>query len=133
MALHLFPIALGYIVASLALVTEHIVLWEQPWRIEAPWNYVMGVLTILLGYGVWALALGTPIPPDEAWVAAALIASSGKWIVAAYWLRGRAQRKVDEARANGQRQGEIVGGAKGLIADLLEGDADGTHHSRRHN
>lgn len=124
------PIAFGYIVASLGLIAEHVALWRQPWRLDAPWNYIIGVLTILCGCGVWAMAVRGPIQPDEAWIAFALIAAgSGAWVALAYYVRDRQAR----ARNAAIRRGEVVGGARGLISELLEGDADATHDPRRHN
>src|SRR6185369_5240235 len=100
------PIALGYIVASLGLIAEHIALWRQPWRLDAPWNYIIGVLTILAGCGVWASAVQGHIAPDEALIAFAIIAvGSGAWIALAYYIRDRQER----GKLAAQRRGEVVG------------------------
>ncbi len=84
-------VALGWLVASLALALEHIGLWEQPWRLSEPINYIVGVLTILGGCAVWAwrqAQTGT-IDPWLALIAFGMITTSGGWVIVGYWVRGR--------------------------------------------
>ena len=129
MVIQWFPILLGWLIASLGLIAEHVALWRQPWRLDAPWNYVIGVLTILCGCAMWAGTVQGHIAPDEAWVAYAIISvGSGAWIALAYYIRGRLERGQKQA----QKRGEVVGSARGMIAEL-ENTHDGTHDSRRHN
>lgn len=114
-------VALGWLVASLALIAEHLALWDQPWRLSEPVNYIVGVLTILGGCAVWAWrqAQSGPIDPWLALIAFGLIAvGSGGWIVLAYGLRGRLTLiRARETRVQ-QRKAEIVGALDDTLDDL---------------
>lgn len=127
MVIQWFPILLGWLVASLGLIAEHIALWGQPWRLEVPWSYIVGVLTITAGCAVWAAAHTGGPSADEAFIAFCAIAwGSGGWIALAYYIRGRMER----AKKAAEKRGEVVGSARGMIAEL---ERDGTHDPSRHN
>lgn len=91
--MQLLPILQGWIVASALLIAEHIALWEQPWRLEAPWNYVVGLGTVLLGCLVWAVTARGPVAPLDAWGSFVLVSTSGGWITLGYYVRGRQGRR----------------------------------------
>lgn len=83
-------VTLGWLVSSLALVLEHVYCWNQPWRLSEPWNYAVGVLTILGGCAVWAWRQSGTVEPWLACIAFSIIAvGSGAWVVLAYAIRGR--------------------------------------------
>jgi hypothetical protein len=120
--MHFEPIAIGYIVAAVALVAEHVLLWPMSWRIERPWTYVMGVLTLLFGCFVWARIVRRPVDPMDALTAFALICTSGKWVIAAYWFRDRDAKRKQAA--------ELTGKAIALAQDLIGGQDATTRSSR---
>lgn len=109
------PIILGWIVSSVLLGIQHVLLWKRPWKIDPPWNYVLGVGTILAGCGVWAITLGSVlVRPADAVGAFALISSSGLWVIFGYWLRARLARKHQagkKARAGLALTQEIIDAA----------------------
>ena len=114
-------VALGWLIASMALVLEHISLWHQPWRLAEPFNYIVGVLTILAGCAVWAWrqAQTGDINPWLALIAFGIIAiGSGGWIMLAYWLRGRlALTKARDAHVS-DRKRAIAGALDDTLDDL---------------
>jgi len=121
MNLYMGNVALGWIVASLALGIEHVLLWEQPWRLLEPWNYAAGVLTILAGCAVWAWrqAQSGPIDPWLALIAFSIIAvGSGFWIVVAYAARGRLTLKRARDKNISQRKADIAGALDDTLDDL---------------
>jgi len=120
MNLYIGNVALGWLVASLALIAEHIALWEMPWRLSEPANYVVGMLTVLGGCAVWAWrqAQAEPIDPWLAVIAFGIIASSGGWIVLAYGLRGRLTLKRARDKAISQRKSDIAGALDDTLDDL---------------
>jgi len=113
-------VALGWLVASLALIAEHMALWELPWRLSEPANYVIGMLTVLGGCAVWGWrqAQSGPIDPWLAVIAFGIIASSGGWIVLAYGLRGRLTIKRARETAIQQRKNAIAGALDDTLDDL---------------
>jgi hypothetical protein len=116
MSAYIANVTLGWIVASLALVLEHIGLWEQPWRLAEPFNYIAGVLTILVGCAVWAWRQDGPIDPWLALIAFCLIATSGGWVVLGYGLRGRlALKKKNDAHIQSKKNA-----IAGVLDDTLD-------------
>ena len=119
MNVYIGNVALGWMVASLALIAEHVVLWEQPWRLSEPVNYIVGVLTILAGCTIWAWrqAQTGAVDPWLAVIAFVFIAvGSGAWIVLAYGLRGRLRLKQDKDR----RIGKIRANTAEALDDTLD-------------
>jgi hypothetical protein len=114
-------VALGWLVASLALVLEHMWFWVQPWRLAEPWNYATGVLTILAGTAVWAwqqAQLGA-IDPWLALIAFGIIAvGSGFWVVLAYGLRGKLALRKAHAEQIKDRKIAIAGALDDTLDDL---------------
>ena len=113
-------VALGWIVASLALALEHIALWEQPWRLAEPVNYIVGVLTILAGCAVWAWrqAQVEDVSPWLALIAFGLIASSGGWVILGYGLRGRLAIRKKNTEAVQTKRAAIAGALDDTLDDL---------------
>lgn len=114
-------IALGWLIASMALVLEHVGLWSQPWRLAEPVNYIVGVLTILAGCTVWAWRQSQEgaIDPWLALIAFGIIAvGSGGWIILAYWLRGKlALTKARDGQIR-DRKHAITGALDDTLDDL---------------
>lgn len=92
------PILQGWLVSSALLIAEHVGLWQQPWRLDAPWNYIVGLGTVLFGCFVWAVTVQGPVTGVDAWGSFFLIATSGGWVALGYYIRGRLakQKKHDE-------------------------------------
>lgn len=113
-------VALGWIVASLALALEHIGLWDQPWRLAEPVNYIVGVLTILAGCAVWAWrqAQTGAIDPWLALIAFGIIATSGGWVILGYWVRGRLTFKRKTAEHIQSKKHAIAGVLDDTLDDL---------------
>lgn len=123
------PLAIGIAIAVTAalLLAEHIGMWSQPWRLERPWNYVAGVLTLALGWVIWGLAATDPIAPIDAAVSIILISfGSGAVIVLCYAVRGRLER----AKTNSA----VIAKAKYLTQDLIDqGDRHVARQSDLHD
>lgn len=114
------PIAIGFVIAAALLLTEHVILWSQPWRLTPPWSYIVGVTTLFVGWIAWGMAASGPIAPLDAVANIAVVSSSGSIIVLAYYIRGR----IDNARQTDR----IVEKAKSLTQAII--DNGGAKHAR---
>lgn len=115
------PIALALTFAAALLFAEHMAMWDQPWRIDAPWSYVLGVATLAASWIVWGLSATGPVTPIDAVASIVLIsAGGGAVVVVAYAVRGR----LDRAR----KQTAVVTQAKALTQDLID---QGERHAAR--
>lgn len=93
--------------ASLALIAEHIGLWDPPYRLPPPANYAAGTFTLGMTFLVWALRHRQQ-QALEAWLAAAIIASmGGGTVILAYYWREVAQQLRDGATRGGWLNGQI--------------------------
>lgn len=115
------PIAIGWTIAATLLIAEHLAMWDQPWRLEAPWNYLVGVVTLAAGWAAWGLTAQGPISPVDAVANIGAVTSSGAAILVAYWLRGRWDRH--------RKQHATVEQARRLTQDLI--DNGGATHARK--
>ena len=114
------PIAIGWVLTASLLLAEHIGLWEQPWKIDAPWNYMLGVLTLTVGWIAWGLTARGPISPIDAVANIAAVTSAGVIILICYWARGRWDKR--------QKQSAIVSKARSLTQAIID---EGTGHAAR--
>ncbi len=117
------PIAIAWIVTASVLIALHIAMWDQPWRLDAPWNYLIGVLTLAVGWAIWGLVASGPISPIDAVANIGAVTTAGGSILACYWLRGRWDKR--------QKQNETVAQAKRLTQDLI--DNGGRQDARQPN
>lgn len=67
--MQLAPLLIAWTFTSAMLVAEHIGLWQQPWRAEKPYTYIIGIATLLLGDLIWAAQIPQPIPATDAVIA----------------------------------------------------------------
>jgi membrane associated rhomboid family serine protease len=103
--MQLGSIALAAAFTAALLFAEHIAMWNQPWRADAPWNYVIGVLTLAAGWLVWGLIATGPIDPLDAAISIALVSfGGGAVIVLCYAVRARLDqgRKKQRDRCPGR-------------------------------
>lgn len=117
------PGSIGIAIAFTAalLFAEHVAMWNQPWRVDAPWNYVIGVLTLALGWVVWGLNATGPVTPIDAVVSVMLISfSSGAVIVLCYAVRGRLERA--------KKNNVVVTQARSLTQAIID---EGKGHAAR--
>lgn len=107
-------------ISSALLVLEHVALWGPTWRVERPWNYAMGVATLLVGAFVWGATTQGPVTAMESVFAFFLISTSGVWVIAGYYLRDRHARHKQSVEKTAQ--------AKQLTQALI--DERGKHGAR---
>jgi membrane protein implicated in regulation of membrane protease activity len=106
----LFPAFLaGWLLAVALLALEHL-LWKDAPRTV---RYLLGAGTICAGCSLTGLILDDVVLTFGPWA----IASAGLVIVAWTWIEGRTQASARAAR----RQGELVGAARGLTQELIQG------------
>ncbi|HEU5100639.1 MAG TPA: hypothetical protein VFU22_16530 [Roseiflexaceae bacterium] len=123
------PIAIGWLLAAALLLVEHIGLWGQTWRLKNPWTYLVGVLTLAVGWIAWAMTAVGPVTPIDAVANIGAVSSAGAVVLVAYYVRGRlAQRDAQAAQ-----QGEIIGMARGLHRELKERADRGENDPGRSN
>ncbi len=115
------PIAIAWVVTAALLFAEHMALWDQPWRLDAPWNYLLGVLTLAVGWAIWGLTARGPISPIDAVANIGAVTTSGAVILACYWWRGRWEKR--------QKQSTAVEKARQLTQSLI--DEGGATHARK--
>lgn len=100
-------VALAWVVTLLTLIVVHLLLWRQPWRLKPPAPYVIGVLILLGGDGVWAFlqAKTGPVSPWLAFIARVAIASAGAIIILAYYIHGgvRSLREMIDTQRRARR------------------------------
>jgi hypothetical protein len=96
--MQLLPTLMGWTISSALLIAEHVLLWGQPWRLTRPWNYVIGLGTVLFGCFVWALTARGPVSTFEAFWSFACISASGGWIMLAYYIRDRLAQRSEATR-----------------------------------
>ena len=102
-----FMLLLGCWLISAALLTvEHVTLWGHPWRLVPPYNYIVGVATLLFADLIWAFNTTTNRPID-AFYAFATIATSGAAIVLGYYIRNRIDLR-DKARDMAQQAHQLT-------------------------
>lgn len=112
-------IAIALIITAALLVAEHVALYDQPWHIDEPWNYAVGVATLAAGWIAWGLIADGPVRPIDAAISIVLISfGAGAAIVVCYWFRGR----LELAKKNTA----VVTKARALTQDLID---KGTGHA----
>jgi hypothetical protein len=117
------PFLAGWALTLTLLIIAHL-LWD---RAPEEVRYALGVGAICLGCALTGLILDQPLLA----FGPAVIASAGLVIVAIQHF----ERLADDKQRSAQKNGEIVGMAKGLARDLSEGhDAQsGMDEARRRN
>ena len=126
-----FSIALALAFTAALLIAEHVVMWDQPWRVERPWNYVIGVGTLAVGWIVWGVTASGPVTPIDAAVSIILISfGSGATVLLCYAVRGR----LDRAKKNNS----VVAEAERLTQAIIDGERHAArqpdlHDPRRRN
>lgn len=114
-------IALATAFTAALLFAEHVALYAQPWRVQRPWNYVIGVVTLAAGWAVWGLTADGPVAPIDAAISIMLISfGSGSVVVLSYAVRGR----LEQAKKNS----DVITKAKILTQDLID---QGERHAAR--
>lgn len=71
---------------AISLATEHLALWDHPWRLRPPITYMIGMLTIIVWFTVFCLL----IDPLYVFFGVALLLLSGGAglvVILGYWLR----------------------------------------------
>ena len=71
---------------AISLATEHLALWDHPWRLRPPITYMIGMLTIIAWFTVFCLL----IDPLYVFFGVALLLLSGGAglvVILGYWLR----------------------------------------------
>lgn len=91
------PIAIGWTIAAALLLVEHVALWAQPWRLDPPWTYVIGVATLFIGWAAWGMTAAGPVSPLDAVVNISLVSTSGAVVALAYYVRDRQARAAGHA------------------------------------
>jgi hypothetical protein len=110
------PIVIGWLLAAALLIAEHLGMWNQPWRLRRPWNYLVGVLTLATGWIAWAATAASPVTPIDAVANIGAVSTAGVVILIAYYVRGR----LDQRDKQAQQQGELIGLARGIRRDLTQ-------------
>lgn len=112
-----FPAFLiGWIVCGLLLVVFHF-LWSDTHRIV---RYLLGGAALCAGCSVAGLILNDARITFGPWV----IASSGLIIALLTWN----EERTDKAKRNAQKNGELVGMAKGLTQDVIDRGGQSAEH-----
>jgi hypothetical protein len=100
-------VVIGWLVSLLTLISVHLLLWRQPWRLKPPAPYAIGMLIILFGCAVWAglQSQNGPISPWLALIAFGGISTSGSVIFVAYYVHGgvRSLKEMVERQNHARR------------------------------
>jgi hypothetical protein len=99
------------------LLLEHVVLWNQPYRLPRPVAYLVGTATLGCGFSAWAWRRY----PDAVigyWMIAGICGSA---VVGAYWIR----HVLHELDRRAYVAGRIAGTAKGWHRGYNETSATG--------
>lgn len=92
------PIAIGWLIAGALLFAEHMGMWEKPWRLDTPWNYLVGVLTLFVGWIAWGMTASGPITPIDAVANISAVTSAGAIVIICYAVRKRLDHKKEHTK-----------------------------------
>lgn len=117
---------------SLSLITEHVMLWDRPWRLKRPASYCIGTLTLAFWFAIFCWMVG----PEYIVFAVAfllLASGSGATIILAYWVRERLDILKQQARSAGAASRPIETFLPYTQEIIDRGGARGSHTTSRRN
>ncbi|MFD3165449.1 hypothetical protein [Herpetosiphon sp. NSE202] len=86
---------------AISLATEHLVLWDNPWRLRPPITYMIGMLTIIAWFSLFCW-LVSPIYLFFGVALLLLSGGAGLVVILGYWLRKVFSAKDQAAFTAGQ-------------------------------
>lgn len=104
----IIALAAGWLATAALLIIEHL-LWKET---TTETRYLLGGGAICAGCSVAGAVADSPLLAVGPWV----VASAGLLIVIWRWL----ERQAAEREQNAQKNGEVIGAARGLTQEIID-------------